>query len=324
MDKNEQQIFKYLTKNQGFYMNQYRSSDDKHDKWIGLKTLNEGLYAVVITDDKHENIVQEDANEYLKTRGEKYKLHIIVLSNGEYFSSRNELFSKVVVDIHNKKIIYCDEESKNLGNITMSLLAEEKETRAMKTMILTLGIIGINIILFGISAIISKNIMNIDGQVLLDLGGKFGPLIDKGEIYRLFTANFLHGGIIHLAFNMYALYSIGPQVEELYGRVKYIIIYLLSGIGCSFLSYYMSPNTLSIGASGAIFGLLGALFIYALKNKNSLKKGAIGNLLMVIGVNLYIGMTLPNIDNYGHIGGLIVGVILGGVMGIVSFKKQID
>ena len=229
------------------------------------------------------------------------------------FHQEMRVTSKVVVNIKEKKIVYCDEESKSLGNITMSLLVKEKEKRELKTMIITLGIIGINLIVFIVSAMMSKNIMNIDGQVLLDLGGKFGPLIDKGEIYRLVTSNFLHGGIIHLAFNMYALYSIGPQIEELYGRMKYIIIYFLSGIGSSLLSYYMLPNTLSIGASGAIFGLLGALFIFAIKNKNSLKNGAIGNLLMVIGVNLYIGMTLPNIDNYGHIGGLIVGIIIGGV-----------
>lgn len=323
MDRNEQKIFNYLTKNEGFYMNQYRSFHGNTDNWIGLKKLNEGLYAVIITDDKYENIDQQEANEYLKTIGENYKLHIIVLSNGEYFSSRNEAASKVVVNIKEKKIVYCDEESKNLGNITMSLLVKEKEQRELKTMAITLSIIGINTILFIVSAIMSKDIMNIDGQVLLDLGGKFGPLIDKGEVYRLVTSNFLHGGIIHLAFNMYALYSIGPQIEELYGKRKYISIYFLSGIGSSLLSYYMLPNILSIGASGAIFGLLGALFIFAIKNRNSLKKGAIGNLVMVIGVNLYIGMTLPNIDNYGHIGGLIVGII-GGVFLGQSFKNQIE
>lgn len=324
MDKNEEKIFNYLTKNEGFYMNQYRSFQGRNDKWIGLKKLNEGLFAVVITDDKDENIVQEEADKYLKTLEKNYKLHIIVLASQDYFPSRNEVTSKIVVNIKDKKIIYCDVESQGLGNITMSLLVKERESRDIKAMSLTLGIIVINLILFMVSAIMSKNIMNIDGQVLLNLGGKFGPLIDNGEIFRLVTSNFLHGGIIHLAFNMYALYSIGPQVEEFYGRVKYIIIYLFSGVGCSFLSYYMSPNTLSIGASGAIFGLLGALFIFALKNKNILKKGAIGSLLMIIGVNLYIGMTLPNIDNYGHIGGLIVGVILGGILISGSFKNQIE
>lgn len=322
MDKNEQKIFNYLTKNEGFYMNQYRSTYSKADNWIGLKKLNEGLYAVVITDDRHEDIVQEEANEYLRTIGENYKLHIIVLSNGEYFPLRNEATSKVVVNIKEKKIIYCDENSKGLEKIVMSLLIKDKDTRALNTMIITLSIIGINLIIFMVSAFMSKNIMNIDGQVLLNLGGKFGPLIDKGQFYRLFTATFLHGGIIHLAFNMYALYSIGPQIEEIYGKKKYISIYFLSGIGSSFLSYYMLPNTLSIGASGAIFGLLGALVIFALKNRNSLKKGAVGSLLMVIGVNLYIGMTLPNIDNYGHIGGLIVGIIAGGIFLGTKFKTR--
>lgn len=321
MNKNEQKIFNYLTQNEGFYMNQYRSLQGKSDNWMSLKKLNEGLYAVVITDDQHADSAQLEADEYLKTIGQNYKLHIIVLSDGEYFSTTNGTTSKAVVNIRDKRIIYCDEDSKSLANITMSLLVKEKETRELKTMSITLGIIGINIILFIVSAIMSKNIMNIDGQVLLDLGGKFGPLIDKGEVYRLVTSNFLHGGIIHIAFNMYALYSIGPQIEEIYGKWKYICIYFLAGIGSSFLSYYMLPNTLSIGASGAIFGLLGALFIFAVKNRDSLKKGAIKSLLMVIGVNLYIGMTLPNIDNYGHIGGLIVGIIIGTIFLGGSLKK---
>jgi len=324
MDRNEQKIFNYLTKNEGFYMNQYRSLQGRTDKWIGLKTINGGLYAVVITEDKLEDITTCEANEYLKAGGENYNLHVIVLASGEYYPSTTIDASKVVINIKEKKIVYCDEESKSLGNITRGLLLVEKETRALKTMIITFSIIGINLIVFMVSAFMSKDFMNVDGQVLLDLGGKFGPLIDKGEIYRLFTSNFLHGGIIHIAFNMYALYSIGPQVEELYGKWKYIIIYFLSGIGGSLLSYYMLPNTLSIGASGAIFGLLGALFIFALKNKHSLKQGAIGSLLMVIGVNLYIGMTLPNIDNYGHIGGLIVGLIVGGLFLMRNKKNQME
>lgn len=81
-------------------------------------------------------------------------------------------------------------------------------------------------------------------------------------------------------------------------------------MGASVLSYLLAPRSLSVGASGAIFGVLGAILVFVIKEKNKLSKGALGNILSVIALNLYIGFTIPNIDNYAHIGGLIVGIII--------------
>ena len=97
------------------------------------------------------------------------------------------------------------------------------------------------------------------------------------------------------------MYIIGKQIEDLYGKKAYIIIYSLSGLGGSILSYYLAPTSLSVGASGAIFGLLSALLVYAYKERGRIQKGAISNLLFVIGINLLFGLSMPNIDNYGHI-----------------------
>lgn len=157
---------------------------------------------------------------------------------------------------------------------------------------------------------LSKSIVDIDSMTLLEMGAKYNPLISRGEVWRLFTAAFLHGGILHLACNMYSLYAVGTQVERIYGKVKYIIIYILSALGASVLSYLLAPRSLSVGASGAIFGVLGAILVFVIKEKNKLSKGALGNILSVIALNLYIGFTIPNIDNYAHIGGLIVGIII--------------
>lgn len=152
--------------------------------------------------------------------------------------------------------------------------------------------------------------MDIDGWTLLQLGGNYGPLVFEGQVWRLLTCAFLHGGLIHIVFNMYALYVIGPQLEVLFGRVKYIVIYLLSAIGGSSLSLVFSPNTLSIGASGAIFGLFGAMVMYVLKYRDRIPKRVLNNLFFVIILNLFIGFNLQGIDNFGHIGGLVTGVVV--------------
>ena len=179
-----------------------------------------------------------------------------------------------------------------------------------KNNIVTMSIIAINIILYIITAIMSKNILDINAYVLLYMGGNYGALVSHGQVWRLLTCAFLHGGIIHIFCNMYALYALGPQVEILFGRVKYIIIYLLSAIGGSLLSYKFSPSSLSIGASGAIFGLFGAMVVFVLKYKDRIPKKVLNNLFGVIILNLLIGFNLQGIDNFAHIGGLLVGALV--------------
>ncbi len=176
--------------------------------------------------------------------------------------------------------------------------------------IITMSLIFINILLYIFCAIRSGNIIDIDGLTLLQVGGNFGPLVSEGQVWRLLTCAFLHGGLIHIIFNMYALYVIGPQLEVLFGRVKYIVIYLLSAIGGSLLSYIFSPLSLSIGASGAIFGLFGAMVMYVLKYRDRIPKRVLNNLFFVIILNLFIGFNLQGIDNFGHIGGLLTGVVV--------------
>ena len=179
-----------------------------------------------------------------------------------------------------------------------------------KNNIVTMSIIGINIILYIITAIMSKNIFDINAYVLLYMGGNYGALVSHGQVWRLLTCAFLHGSLIHILCNMYALYALGPQVEILFGRVKYIIIYLLSAIGGSLLSYKFSPSSLSIGASGAIFGLFGAMVVFVLKYKDRIPKKVLNNLFGVIILNLLIGFNLQGIDNFAHIGGLLVGALV--------------
>lgn len=150
-------------------------------------------------------------------------------------------------------------------------------------------------------------------NTLLFFGAKFNPLIAAGQYWRLLTACFLHIGLMHLAFNSYALFSFGQGVESRFGRARFLALYLLAGLSGSTASFLGSP-ALSAGASGAIFGLIGAMIAYLARYREQF--GAWGrrqftNVLLVAGYNLVWGFTAQGIDNWGHIGGLVAGLVLG-------------
>ncbi|KLU58947.1 rhomboid protease GluP [Peptococcaceae bacterium CEB3] len=145
--------------------------------------------------------------------------------------------------------------------------------------------------------------------VLVAFGAKVDDLIREGQIWRLLTANFIHIGFFHLAFNLYALWVIGPFAEKLFGHWVYLLIYLLSGIGGNLSSYLFSP-AVSAGASAAIFGLLGALLFYSWRRPQLWRSGLGINLIVIIAVNLILGVIQPEIDNFAHLGGLVSGLVL--------------
>ncbi len=145
------------------------------------------------------------------------------------------------------------------------------------------------------------------------LGAKDNVAILSGEYYRFLTAMFLHSGLTHLFFNSFALYSLGLEVERLFGSLRFLVIYLIAGFGGGLASYALSPND-SVGASGAIFGLVGALaaFFYLGRGMfGEMSRQQIGNLIFITLINLGIGFTSPRIDNYAHLGGLATGAVIG-------------
>ena len=176
--------------------------------------------------------------------------------------------------------------------------------------------------MFLLTAFISNSIFDINYIVLLLFGGKYGPLIESGQYYRLFTCMFLHGGLIHLVCNMYSLFIVGPQINHIYGTLKYMIIYFVGGLISSIISYIFSPNTLSVGASGAIFALVGSLLAFALSERKNINKTYISGLFQVIVINLFIGFSMTNIDNSAHIGGLAGGLIIGFVLYNINNKNR--
>jgi rhomboid protease GluP len=175
-------------------------------------------------------------------------------------------------------------------------------------------------------------------DLVAELGMKINELILQGQFWRLFTPMFLHGNILHIGFNMYALYIFGPGLERFYGHGRFGLLFLLSGIAGNVFSFMFSASP-SLGSSTAIFGLLGAEGVFLYRNQKVLggvARRALNNLIMIAIINLIIGLS-PGIDNWGHLGGLLGGTIfawLGGPilklegvypnLGIVDQKETRD
>lgn len=160
---------------------------------------------------------------------------------------------------------------------------------------------------------------------LINIFGNNYELVQKGQFYRLLTCMFVHGSIMHLLLNMYALYTIGPVVERYYGKSKYIFIYLVSGLlGSVFSSVFMSAGSISIGASGAIFGLLGSICYFTYYYRATLQGILRESIVPVIVINLIIGFMLPSVDLVAHIGGLLGGILVSMGLGIGDKYRKND
>ncbi len=159
---------------------------------------------------------------------------------------------------------------------------------------------------------------------LLILGANNATLVqDYHEVWRLVSYMFLHGSLLHLMVNMYSLYIIGTQLETYLGRFKYLTIYLISGI-CGGMLSCIASHSASVGASGAIFGLLGAMAYFGYHYRLYLGNVLKNEIIPIIVLNLIIGFTIPGIDNFCHIGGLIGGFFTVMALGIKSKSEKSD
>jgi membrane associated rhomboid family serine protease len=179
-------------------------------------------------------------------------------------------------------------------------------------------IIGINILVYLVLALLSQNFLTISLDALVQMGGQVGILVAAGQYWRIFTAMFLHFDVAHIGLNMLSLYFIGSLVEIFYGKWRYLVIYLLSGIAGGIVTYFLIPqNILSAGASGAIAGIFGALGAFFLVNRRALGPTA-NAMLSQLGfwllINVAFDFSVPNIGWQDHLGGLIAGLILGVVL----------
>jgi rhomboid protease GluP len=172
-----------------------------------------------------------------------------------------------------------------------------------------------NLVVFGAMAIGGVGIFWPTAGAAIAWGANFGPLTVTGEWWRLGSSMFVHFGLIHIGFNMYALRVLGPFLERLYGSVAFTTVYLLAGLGGSLTSVATSPYATSAGASGAIFGLFGALLGFLVAAGASVpptvRKRLRGVGLKLAGINLLLGVVIPVVDNAAHTGGLVVGFVAG-------------
>ncbi|WP_373033777.1 rhomboid family intramembrane serine protease [Sulfurovum sp.] len=183
---------------------------------------------------------------------------------------------------------------------------------------LTYILIALSSAVYLFSAFFSQSLIDMDMQTLVDMGALFGPLtVLKGEWWRLVTAMFLHGGMTHLLMNMFSLYIVGRGVEMYFDTKSYLSIYFFAGIIGGLVSLYMHPVSVGVGASGAIFGVFGALAGFFLAHRDRIashSKAFMKDFGVIIAINLVIGLSIPSIDVSAHIGGLVVGFIGGFVL----------
>jgi rhomboid protease GluP len=175
------------------------------------------------------------------------------------------------------------------------------------TPIISYVLMGLTIVTF-ILQFGSEYLLGVD--VLALAGAKVNELILQGQVWRFFTPMLLHGSILHLGFNMYALYIFGPGLERFYGRWRFLLLYILSGFAGNVMSFLFTSAP-SLGSSTAIFGLLGAEGVFLYQNRSIFGRPAqraLGNIILIAVVNLMIGLS-PGIDNWGHIGGLLAGTL---------------
>jgi len=202
---------------------------------------------------------------------------------------------------------YPDQTPDMRGQTTTGGIPVNFKPQASKPLV-TYVLIGVTVFIY-LLQVLSQAIANgYDWPFIL--GGKINELILDGQVWRLLTPALLHGSLLHIAFNMYALFSLGSSMERYYGQKRYLMLYIIGAFCGNALSFLLSPKA-SIGASTAVFALVAAEGVFIYRNRalfGSRAKTMLTNLLLIVGVNLVIGLQ-PGIDNWGHLGGLIGGAL---------------
>jgi membrane associated rhomboid family serine protease len=185
-------------------------------------------------------------------------------------------------------------------------------------------IIDVNVLVFLTMVFAGLGIVSFKASELLHLGANFGPFVEQGQWWRLLTNTFLHGGLFHIVANMFGLIFVGLFLEPAIGTRRFAIIYLSTGILASIASIWWHAATVSVGASGAIFGMYGVFLALLLKKvfPSALNKAFLTSTLVFVGFNLVMGLA-GGIDNAAHIGGLVSGFVIGLTMAS-TIKNELE
>lgn len=303
-------ISKYIHNDEQLGFNRFRSR--QITKKLKFKTFSFKMNVLSIYVDLGENVkaLDKDDNGNLSLFIKKIQ---DIKKNENVISIFPDIIEKTYHDEKGIELLLKITEDINTSN--------EKKNKKMdrifstKKPIITYALIIMCAIMFVISG------MGYSTEKLLLFGANYGPLVRGGEFYRLVTCMFLHAGLIHIGLNMYSLFIVGPRVEDFFGKWKYLLIYFISGISASLLSIGLSGNVISVGASGAIFGLFGALVYFGYSYRGYIGAMIRSQIVPIVLYNLLMGFFIPGIDMWGHIGGLIGGVIAAKTLGTIENKK---
>ena len=297
-------VSNYIHNNEQLNMDIYRTKQIM--KRIKKKTMSFSINALSIFVNLGDNVELDTVSEdnidcaNIKTTEDLKKYQFImdefptITKKTNFKEEGLDLFVKLTNDI---------------GEVNKINQQQAEDLFAKKDPIITKILITINIVIFILQLVLGWDIV-------ANFGANYAPFVKSGKFYVLFTSMFIHGNLIHLLFNMYALYIIGPQVESFYGKIKYLAIYFGSGILGALLSDIFLQNSISVGASGAIFGLLSSIVYFGYHYRAYLDTVIRSQIMPLIIFNIFLGIVIPNIDTFCHIGGLIGGVLVSMACGI--------
>lgn len=244
--------------------------------------------------------------------------------NEEDDFDKNELLQKAFPDL-SKKLSFTEKGMELFMKITNDINKHNQDDAKrvenvfkMKKPIITYSLVIINILLYIIPIVFGFYNSLIENFCI------YGPAIRNGEYYRLLTGTFLHANLIHLGFNCYALAILGSQLESFLGKPKYLIVYLFSGLVGSLFSMTFGGDYYSIGASGAIFGLMGSLVYFGYHYRVYLGNVVKSQIIPLILMNLGIGFLMPGVDNSAHIGGLLGGALVTIALGVKDKSSNFE
>lgn len=237
---------------------------------------------------------------------------------------KNEVLTKVFPDL-TKKLSFTERGMELFMKITNDIEKHNQDDAKkvenvfkMKKPIITYSLVIINILMYIIPILFGVY------ETILDKYSIYGPAVRAGQYYRLITGTFIHANIFHLFFNCYALAILGSQLESFLGKPKYLVVYLFSAVIGSLFSVTFAGNYYSIGASGAIFGLMGSLVYFGYHYRVYLGNVIKSQIIPLILMNLGIGFLVPGIDNSAHIGGLLGGALITVALGVKNKSSNFE
>ena len=303
-----------------------------------LKASSLNVHNIYLTDDanalyfeeaiKEMKQLQEDSRTKLFTDTLYFIQHEVELQPDwgklqEKLPFNEQAFIQDVSYIYNYLDI--DAINREISNIGNQKEQEVRDTFHYGKPVLTYLFLLTNLIFFILLEMVGSST---DRETLIRFGALWREGILAGEYWRFFTPMFLHIGFIHMFFNSLALFFLGGLVERIYGSKKFFVIYVSAGISGTIASYLFNPfmaidlGGVSAGASGAIFGCFGALLYFGLVNRNLFFRTLGTDIVFLLLLNLGIGFIIPMIDNYGHIGGLVGGMMLAMVVRLPNLKRS--